>query len=1041
MFKIEKHFKYIFIIFTLFLVNIDCVTAATNDKIYQICDNSGDKGYFYLTKFSSGHNDETNVGMFYNKDGNTIVKFLPPTVENVRSGYNYSLLLNGNKTKVSYAYGGYYWYNGKAENTTHCYTTIETEGNESNGKTTIQPNYCGESRLINVGDGGKESGDILISTSLNSSTGLITVTLTANSNYLKENWNYVKVTSINYEGAGTDHESTLRAVREGNKFVIYGVKPNEGNGTFTVTLAIENNSKTDGVEDGSVEADAIEKMCGSDLFLGEFATVIDDAASLELDNTYRNSELCKQVKNFTLASEDFKKGYIYECYNEKISYSEKVNVATSVDSKFKTIKSIYNDTNLNTANGGLAYSKDLICTNKDLGLPSSGDSTTVPFERKVTYEYSGNYWGMVCIQDYYVESDNPQLVKGGMGVHYGNKVEINKTCYIYNKKIVQKKPQCSLIVHDPVCVHPGGVTWTDMTTGGPTEEFDSCVNNCDGGKYTQSCINKCYSSVYSSDRKLSQFNTKNNETFINKVTADEKKSSCEFSSNSGKDNCGSNIRVSCDPNQYCAKNGKNGTCTVKKGEQTLQTVCYSAWCNNQGTSCSVSWTEGPSGCSWNPNGDYDRELQDSRDELNGLESLMEQRSEIENYAIQFTDSDSGVIYKVSGNSREDGNTAPNEPRLNIEEDIQKTGELASQQENFQIGSDTSNASSFEKGIKFYSHRTVYNITLPIQYSLKDDPYTILVKGSSENKYFTFNANNTVLDDGNAYYNFIGYNVDNKLLSNGESVYYTSLDARDKNVKTHTGNYDDDNKDSISYEVNDVKITKTLEAMEKNIKVSFTIENVGSDKSLQGTGLTVANGKIHEFKDSGYCCYYGVVNLLKGDGTNPPDPTPSPTGGGEPAVEGLMYYYREIYLNPLDNNGYGGVFPNGRSPRWNWTGTITNDGVVTGAANNDDKSYIVDPEKLIQAIESKGDSVFTDQSEYDYVFTMDRSIINKIRNYNDGKNDDGSKRTYLDFSLVGTAKDKKNYSKMISEWYSNLSPSVLVQISGCNNAKTGKCSNN
>lgn len=31
---------------------------------------------------------------------------------------------------------------------------------------------------------------------------------------------------------------------------------------------------------------------------------------------------------------------------------------------------------------------------------------------------------------------------------------------------------------------------------GPNEDFDQCVQNCDGGKYSQSCINSCYDQVY-----------------------------------------------------------------------------------------------------------------------------------------------------------------------------------------------------------------------------------------------------------------------------------------------------------------------------------------------------------------------------------------------------------------------------------------------------------------------------------------------------------------------------------------------------------------
>ena len=40
--------------------------------------------------------------------------------------------------------------------------------------------------------------------------------------------------------------------------------------------------------------------------------------------------------------------------------------------------------------------------------------------------------------------------------------------------------------------------------GGSNDEFDACINNCDGGKYTDKCSEKCYSSVYgdSNDNQL-----------------------------------------------------------------------------------------------------------------------------------------------------------------------------------------------------------------------------------------------------------------------------------------------------------------------------------------------------------------------------------------------------------------------------------------------------------------------------------------------------------------------------------------------------------
>lgn len=40
------------------------------------------------------------------------------------------------------------------------------------------------------------------------------------------------------------------------------------------------------------------------------------------------------------------------------------------------------------------------------------------------------------------------------------------------------------------------------TVGGPNEDFDSCVQSCDGGRYTQKCIDSCYNEVYENNSKI-----------------------------------------------------------------------------------------------------------------------------------------------------------------------------------------------------------------------------------------------------------------------------------------------------------------------------------------------------------------------------------------------------------------------------------------------------------------------------------------------------------------------------------------------------------
>ena len=134
-----------------------------------------------------------------------------------------------------------------------------------------------------------------------------------------------------------------------------------------------------------------------------------------------------------------------------------------------------------------------------------------------------------------------------------------------------------------------------------------------------------------------------------------------------------------------------------------------------------------------------------------------------------------------------------------------------------------------------------------------------------------------------------------------------------------------------------------------------------------------------------------------------------------------------------------VFPNNRSPRWNWTGTITknSDGstITTGASNNEDPAYLVDPEKLTESIESKGDSIFTDASEVDYEYTLSIETINTIRKYNKMKLN-GRKITYLDFTLENNGSNKARSNKM-NDWFPNLN---TTNITECNNSKDNKCDN-
>ena len=192
--------------------------------------------------------------------------------------------------------------------------------------------------------------------------------------------------------------------------------------------------------------------------------------------------------------------------------------------------------------------------------------------------------------------------------------------------------------------------------------------------------------------------------------------------------------------------------------------------------------------------------------------------------------------------------------------------------------------------------------------------------------------------------------------------------------------------------------------------------------------------------SNILCYYGVYNSYYCDNKddcpvpeckeNCPDPT------------GIQYIYRVIDLTD--------VFPNDRNPRWNWTSSAARKASETRIG------YNIDPIAKTKDIESKGESIYTDQSETDYEFYLTKENIRNIRDYNKhvkDYNNDGS-NNYLDYNMSCYI-DTKGRQICISKFLDNINgnsgseePSnyvtygsqftrdMRVEIAKCNDATGG-----
>lgn len=99
----------------------------------------------------------------------------------------------------------------------------------------------------------------------------------------------------------------------------------------------------------------------------------------------------------------------------------------------------------------------------------------------------------ICTELVTVIYGPPKAVKAGSC--FDNEVTV-KSSVVCDAKILKSPPQepdiSKLTTPKIRCNYFSG--FTDQ--GGPDEDFDLCINSCDGGEYSQKCIDSCYGEIY-----------------------------------------------------------------------------------------------------------------------------------------------------------------------------------------------------------------------------------------------------------------------------------------------------------------------------------------------------------------------------------------------------------------------------------------------------------------------------------------------------------------------------------------------------------------
>ncbi|MDD5888689.1 MAG: hypothetical protein PUC82_04295 [bacterium] len=208
------------------------------------------------------------------------------------------------------------------------------------------------------------------------------------------------------------------------------------------------------------------------------------------------------------------------CYTQRVEYNYSVReTAQIIKNKIAGIK-ISDDYNKQTALSGpgdatVVEDTDFTSNDKALQCPaySSTNGLTIPNQSYTTQKYyksetknttlnlykttgadkDDGVCSQTCEETITVTYGPPVASKAGLCFEYKVKVESKVNC---ESKFTAEIPQPE---DYEICTPTGACNGgTYHSASGPNDDFDSCINSCDNGEYTQSCINKCYTEVYGS---------------------------------------------------------------------------------------------------------------------------------------------------------------------------------------------------------------------------------------------------------------------------------------------------------------------------------------------------------------------------------------------------------------------------------------------------------------------------------------------------------------------------------------------------------------
>lgn len=292
--------------------------------------------------------------------------------------------------------------------------------------------------------------------------------------------NFTGARGLNYT-VSYDSSETRNSVDSNGNFS-FTVPDEYADGKIIVTFYLTEN---DNVCDSGVEVGGIEFYLDS----AGYNQLYSDSLCVNYRNKWSNNSTMKEAVPYCF-TEYVSVQYSYSEVSSWISEAERLyDLAQNGSSNIVQDPSYTNVKNVKET-------EKLVCD----AFSTNNYETMHKYSHKETE--SVDNCTVTCKEEIEVNFSDPVATQAGMCFQYLIEIKSKVTCDSYYTAPRPSKPG--------VCVPSAYCRYSSSSTsdkGGPSEDFDECVNQCDGGEYTQKCIDSCYTKVYENDNEENVINT------------------------------------------------------------------------------------------------------------------------------------------------------------------------------------------------------------------------------------------------------------------------------------------------------------------------------------------------------------------------------------------------------------------------------------------------------------------------------------------------------------------------------------------------------